>query len=115
MVCRSNWPALGIGRCLAKTTRVPSAGGVAEQPSQDFINSPNSNGLLCLGGAIGRYNQPGLVQPGPSFSITLDLTSVPTPTAFVAVLPGETWNFTAWYRDAGGTNNFTDAVAVTFQ
>ncbi len=55
------------------------------------------------------------MQPGPTFSIQLDLTSVPTPTAFVAVQPGDTWNFQAWYRDAGGTNNFTDAVAVTFQ
>ncbi len=26
--------------------------------------------------------------------------------------PGETWNFQAWYRDTGGTNNFTDAVSV---
>ena len=71
-------------------------------------------GILCLGGAIGRHNQPGLVQPGPTFSIQLDLTSVPTPTAFVAVQPGETWNFQAWYRD-GASNNFTDAVSVTFQ
>ncbi len=34
---------------------------------------------------------------------------------FVAVLPGETWNFQCWYRDAGGTNNFTDVVSVLFQ
>ena len=83
--------------------------------AQGFINPPNSNGILCLGGAIGRHNQPGLIGQGPTFSIQLDLTSVPTPTAFVAVLPGDTWNFTAWYRDAGGTNNFTDAVSVQFQ
>ena len=77
------------------------------------VNPHASNGFLCLGGAIGRHNQPGLVQPGPTFSITLDLTSVPTPSAFVAVQPGETWNFQAWYRDVGGTN-FTDGLSITF-
>ena len=83
--------------------------------TQGFFNPPNSNGFLCVGGGIGRHNQPGLVQPGPTFTITLDLTNIPTPSAFIAVQPGDTWNFQAWYRDAGGTNNFTDAVAVTFQ
>ena len=33
----------------------------------------------------------------------------------VAVQPGETWNFQCWYRDLGNSNNFTDAVSVTFQ
>jgi hypothetical protein len=28
---------------------------------------------------------------------------------------GETWCFTAWFRDLGVTSNFTDAVALTFQ
>ncbi len=82
--------------------------------TQGLFNPANSNGFLCLGGAIGRYNQPGLVQPGPSFSITLDLNATPTPTAFVAVLPGDTWNFQAWYRDTG-SNNFTDGLEILFQ
>ena len=25
-----------------------------------------------------------------------------------------TWYFQCWYRDVGNTNNFTDAVSVTF-
>ena len=82
--------------------------------AQGFVNPPASNGILCLGGAIGRHNQPGLVQPGPVFSIALDLDALPTPTAFVVVQPGETWNFQAWYRDSG-SNNFTDGVSVVFQ
>ncbi len=56
-----------------------------------------------------------LVGQGPSFSITLDLTMLPIPTGFVAVQPGDIYNFTAWYRDTFNTNNFTDAVSVTFQ
>ena len=71
----------------------------------------SSQGYLCLGGAIGRHNQPGLAQPGPSFSINLDLNAIPTPIAFVAVLPGETWYFQAWYRDSG-SNNFTNGVCI---
>ncbi len=45
----------------------------------------------------------------------MDLTAVPQPTGNVAVQPGDTWNFQAWYRDIGNTNNFTDAVSVLFQ
>ena len=45
---------------------------------------------------------------------TLDLGAIPTPTAFVAVQPGETWNFQAWYRDSGQTN-FTDGLEILFQ
>ena len=37
----------------------------------------------------------------------------PTPTAFVAIQPGETWNFQAWYRDSG-SNNFTDGLSIGF-
>ena len=75
---------------------------------------PGSSGFICLGGAIGRFNQPGNIGQGPTFSIQVDLTAVPQPTGPVAVQPGETWNFQAWYRD-GGTNNFTDAVEILFQ
>ena len=32
----------------------------------------------------------------------------------VAVQPGETWQFQAWFRDVGGTSNLTDGVAVSF-
>ena len=74
---------------------------------------PGSNGYLCLGTAnIGRYN--GNVGQGPSFSLQLDLTSMPVNPP-VAVQPGDTWNFQAWYRDVGNSNNFTDAVSIDFQ
>ena len=51
-----------------------------------------------------------------SFSLALDLTAMADPANPVAVQPGDTWNFQAWYRDAnpGPTSNFTDAVSVTF-
>jgi probable HAF family extracellular repeat protein len=80
----------------------------------------NSQGRLCLGGFIGRYVGPGQIKnSGPlgTFSLAIDLTSMPQPFGNVAAQPGETWHFQAWHRDANPTltSNFTDAVSVTFQ
>jgi hypothetical protein len=85
-------------------------------------SSPNvggSQGIPCLGGAIGRFVGPGQVQSSGttgSFSLFVDLTAIPTPVGPVSVLPGETWSFQAWYRDTNpsSTSNFTDAVSVNF-
>ena len=90
--------------------------------TQGAVNQPGgSQGVLCLGGAIGRYVGPGQIKNSGttgSFSLSLNLTATPTPTGPVAVVAGETWNFQAWYRDAVGgaaTSNFTHGVALTFQ
>ena len=90
--------------------------------SQGQIPQPGgSQGVLCLGGGIGRYVGPGqILNSGAAglFQLPLDLTLTPTPTGLVSIAAGETWNFTAWHRDAVAgsvTSNFTDAVAVTFQ
>ncbi|MCP3996252.1 MAG: hypothetical protein GY722_14505 [bacterium] len=84
--------------------------------TQGFFMPPGSQGFICLAGNIGRYNQTADIVQGPTGSIQLDLTSIPVNPA-QAVLPGDTWNFQAWYRDnnPGPTSNFTDAVSVTFQ
>ena len=84
-------------------------GGMGTNP----FSPPNSSGTICLAGApIGRYNIPP-IQQGPTFSFMIDTTAIPLspPTA---INPGETWNFQTWYRDAGGTNNFTDALSILF-
>ncbi|MEM9378893.1 MAG: hypothetical protein AAGB93_03010 [Planctomycetota bacterium] len=90
--------------------------------SQGFTANPGgSQGNLCLGGAIGRYVGAGqILNSGAAGSVTLalDLTMTPTPTGFVSVQAGETWNFQGWYRDAVGgtaTSNLTDGVSVLFQ
>ena len=51
-----------------------------------------------------------------AFSLQLDLTSVPTPAGPVAVQPGETWYWQAWFRDNNPTptSNFTDGIAILF-
>jgi hypothetical protein len=95
----------GYFLCSRTPAVVPHAGG--------------SQGTLCLGGNIGRYNQ-AIVNSGPfgNLGIALDLTSMPSPTGFGTAAAGETWHFQCWYRDsvAGATtSNFTDTVAVDLQ
>ncbi len=85
--------------------------------TQAFIQNPGgSQGNLCLGGTIGRYAQD--VKNSDivgAFSLTIDLTTLPAPLN-VAVMPGDTWNFQAWFRDdnPGPTSNFTDGLSVQF-
>ncbi|MEM1451403.1 MAG: VCBS repeat-containing protein [Planctomycetota bacterium] len=80
----------------------------------------NSQGRLCLGGAIGRYVGPGQVQNSGSegtYELVVNLSAMPTPNGPALALPGSTWTFQAWYRDANptSTSNFTDAVVLTFE
>lgn len=84
------------------------------------IMPPNSDGFLCLGGSIGRFNAPTQIQSSGScglFFLDVDLSSVPTPTGLVSVLAGETWVYQAWYRDANPitTSNFSSSVEIAFQ
>ena len=85
------------------------------------INPGGSSGNLCLGGSIGRYAGPGQVQNSGSageISLAIDLTRLPTPTGFVGVMSGDTYNFTTWFRDAGPmgatTSNFSNGLEVNF-
>ena len=89
--------------------------------TQGFVMNPGgSSGNLCLGGAIGRFVGPGQIQNSGAmgeFSLMLDLTQHPTPTGFVAVAAGDTWNFQAWYRDTSmgaATSNFTNGLEIDF-
>lgn len=80
---------------------------------------PNSQGALCISGSVGRFNGPGEIQQadaGGELDLVVDLNAVPGPSSTIAVAPGDTWRFQAWYRDSNpsGTSNFTSAVAVTF-
>lgn len=80
--------------------------------SQGIVQPPMSAGPVCLSGNIGRINGPMQIFEGFSARLRLDLNQIPlNPTA--PVLPGETLNFQAWYRDPGATN-FTDAASVSF-
>jgi hypothetical protein len=91
-------------------------------PQRAAIGQPGgSQGVLCIGGGIGRYVAPGQVQQANAagdFSLALDLTQHPTAMGYVSVQAGETWSFQAWYRDtilSIPTSNFTDAIELTFR
>lgn len=87
---------------------------------QGFVTNPGgSAGNICLGGSIGRAVGGSILNAGTigSVSVAANLNSMPQPTGPVVVLPGDTWNFQAWYRDAVGgisTSNFTDGLSVAF-
>jgi len=75
-----------------------------------------SSGRLCLGGAPLARFAPPVMNTGPfgRLDLVLDLTALPF-TPQVAVQPGDTWNFQAWFRDVPATSNLTNAITVTFR
>jgi hypothetical protein len=77
-----------------------------------------SQGNLCLGPPIGRFAHDVLgTGASGAFALDVDTKALPMGHGAVEVLPGETWCFQAWFRDAnpGPTSNTTDGVAVTFE
>lgn len=94
-----------FGYFLASQTQ-----GLTQQPG-------TSQGNLCLGGSIARYNADVFATGATgAASLTLDLANVPAPMGSVPVLAGETWSFQGWFRDENpvATSNFTTGLAVTF-
>lgn len=86
-------------------------------PDPAFIPNPGtSTGNLCLGGGIGR--ELSTIQStgaAGQVSIVVDPNVLARPMGPVSAMPLETWGFQLWYRDAGGTSNFSNAIAVTWR
>lgn len=82
---------------------------------------PVGDGVLCLGGSIGRFDAPGQIfqaDASGTAAVPIGLGALPLGTGTVPVLPGETWNFQAWHRDVvggGATSNLALPTRVTFQ
>ncbi|QDV09459.1 hypothetical protein Poly30_50170 [Planctomycetes bacterium Poly30] len=89
--------------------------------TQGFAMNPGgSAGNLCLAGAVGRAVSGIIANTGTAgeLIVPVNLMSLPQPLGAVSVVPGDTWNFQAWFRDSVGgtvTSNFTNGVTVTFQ
>ncbi|MCP3914315.1 MAG: hypothetical protein GY711_02030 [bacterium] len=83
-----------------------------------FFNPPGSQGFICLGNPIGRFNRPGEIMnsgPGGAFDLDVDTNDIPVSPP-VAIMSGETWRFQAWHRDNNPnlTSNFTDGIEILF-
>lgn len=85
--------------------------------TEGLVTPAGSQGNLCLGGTILRFND-SVLNTGAlgSFTLDVDLTSLPSSPPASAVT-GETWSFQAWFRDAnpGATSNFTDGVRLVIR
>ncbi len=91
---------------------------LAAQQQGFVMGAGGSAGDLCLGGAIGRFNQTAQIRfsgPTGAIEIPVDIFDLPQPNGPVAAIVGQTWNFQCWYRDIGGASNFSDGVEVLMQ
>lgn len=81
--------------------------------------APVANGILCVGGNIGRFAGPTQIRQADAtgrFSLTIDLNSVPAGGGLIAIQSGDTQYFQAWFRDGVGLGaNFTNGFETTFQ
>ena len=86
--------------------------------TQALIQNPGgSQGDLCLGSPIARFNSQ-VVNSGAAGAVSVDIDTLAIPLSpNVPILAGETWNFQLWHRDSNPTptSNFTDAVSILFQ
>ncbi len=86
--------------------------------SDGFASMPGgSQGNLCLGGAIGRFADPGQIAnsgAAGTISLEIDPRTLPGPNGPILPMFGERWYFQGWHRDANPsiTSNFTDGVTV---
>ena len=77
----------------------------------------NFHGMFSLGSISGALSLTGALTLGLAPATGTLLMIAVIALANIAVMPGDTWNFVAWYRDVNpsNTSNFTDGLSVTFQ
>ncbi|MEM1447529.1 MAG: hypothetical protein AAGI22_00380 [Planctomycetota bacterium] len=123
MMSASGSPVASVNDLTLVATDLPNNafGFFLTSQAQGFTPNPGgSSGNLCLSGSIGRYVGPGQIQNSGlvgEIELTVDLTMHPQPMGFVSIMSGETWNFTAWFRDSMGgsaTSNFADGLEIDF-
>tara|TARA_R110002126_G_scaffold10067_19_gene45163 strand:- start:13868 stop:14878 length:1011 start_codon:yes stop_codon:yes gene_type:complete len=86
---------------------------LTSQTNSVTLNPGGSDGHLCLGGSILRF-QTQLQNSGAGghISIPIDILDLPHPYNG-PILAGQTWFFQAWHRD-GAASNFSNAISVTY-
>lgn len=104
--------------------------GASQLPSNQFgifvtsqsatMGTPamGSDGIICLGGFVGRFTSPSQIvnsAAGGAFSLAVDLNAFPQSGGAAPVMSGQTWFFQAWHRDTVGLgSNFTDGLEIPF-
>jgi len=113
---------IGIGRLFLTARELPAGSACLflASPTAGFVANPaGSQGNLCLQGSIARFvSLAGQASATGIFEAQLDMAAIPTPQAGpIALQPGDTYTFQAWYRDAnpGPVSNFTAARTVEFR
>lgn len=88
--------------------------------STGFVPNPGgSEGNLCLGGQLGRYN--GSISQASAdgtVEFAMDPASIPSPTGSFAAMAGQFYQWQLWHRDSLGgaaTSNYTNAVTILFR
>ncbi|MEM9800910.1 MAG: FG-GAP repeat protein [Planctomycetota bacterium] len=111
-----------IGRLFLEASDLPAQALTLflAAPSTGFTPNPGgSQGVLCIDGPVSRFVPlAGLAYASGAYDAQLDMNAIPTPQSGpVAIQPGDTYTFQAWYRDAnpGPTSNFSSAVSVRFR
>lgn len=88
---------------------------IASRSAGSVLHPGGSVGRLCLGGTITRVGASvGSADAGGAWRYALPLD----PWISAPILPiagGETWHFQTWFRQPGGTSNFTGSLAITFR
>jgi hypothetical protein len=86
--------------------------------SEARVEAPGGSlGTLCLGAPVLRLAGIATADEAGRMARQVNTQAV-TDLPPVAIEPGETWTFQAWYRDAGlggSGSNFTGAIRVTFE
>ncbi len=114
--------SVGANDCTLTASNLPNQqfGIFVVSAMQGFVPMAggSSNGNICLGGLVGRYDQTGqILGTGGtgSFSLTINLPTIPQGNNNVPTNAGDTWNFQAWHRDNVGLgSNFTDGLEINF-
>lgn len=107
-------------RLRARDLPAGTAGFFLGASASGFVQGPGgSQGNLCLGGTLYRFNHAG--QWGVSGTTGMNELELDTEGVFGGFGPvisaGESWTFQHWYRDLnpGQTSNFSSAVEVLFR
>lgn len=114
-------PVVGADSFALRATSLPASqfGFFLTSQTQDVLSMPaGSQGVLCLGGTIGRVlSTLGMTSASGEIESAIDLFALPVGPSLVTVMPGETWSFQFWHRDVNPvqTSNFTEAIEVEFQ